>query len=133
MKDINTFNVIDFDSNKNTVVSYNVLPYFIDTWNDKKFNFDRKEVNNKKSLREWITKVSQYRFWARCEYECLITHWPFTSYKMKSEIEKLNSNNDYDNIINIVSREMYKIDFHEQIMMNIDIITNILSEKFNID
>ena len=28
---------------------------------------------------------------------------------------------------------MYKIDIHEQIMMNIDVINDILSEEFNIN
>ena len=34
---------------------------------------------------------------------------------------------------NILMTNMYKIDIHEQIMMNIDVINDILSEEFNIN
>lgn len=44
----------------------------------------------------------------------------------------VNLDNIDDNIkfSNTITKEMCKIDIHEQIMMNIDIITNILYEEF---
>ena len=52
-------------------------------------------------LKKSIEAHSMYQFWARCEYEMIIHGWP-------------------------VRKNDYKIDVHEQIMMNIDVITNIL-------
>jgi hypothetical protein len=60
---------------------------------------------------------------------------------MNEEImEYLNNNpnfdmKNYENNIdfkNIIIRDMSKIDAHEQIMMNIDIITDILIKEFKI-
>jgi hypothetical protein len=68
--------------------------------------------------------------------------WPFGSYKMDEDIMEylnnhpdfnINNNNDNIDFINIIIRDMYKIDVHEQIMMNIDIITDILAVEFKIN
>ena len=55
-------------------------------------------------LKEFIKGESQYHFWSRCEYEMIIHGWP-------------------------VRKNDYKIDVHEQIMMNIDTITDILYKE----
>lgn len=84
-----------WDFNSDILVTYDVLPYF------------RKFCNDKLSLEEIkdiIEKESQYRFWARCEYEMICHGWP-------------------------VRKNDYKLDVHEQIMMNINIIAKILKEE----
>ena len=68
---------------------------------------------DKKTLQEWIESTSRYMFWARCQYEFLMAPWPYKE----------------DTLI----KDMYKIDVHEQIMNNIDVITNILYEEFKIE
>lgn len=135
MRKEKVFNVLIFDFNNKKYSYYNILPYFIDSWKNKKFNFDKSKVTDKKTLKEWIKRASSYMFWSRCEYEFLIAPWPFVSYKMKEEFDKLENTSKeyYDNIINIVLSEMHKIDVHEQIMMNIDVITDILAQEFKID
>lgn len=106
------FNVIEYNWN-GKVQPYDVLPYFRNAWNSKSYNFDKKEVTNKKDLKSWIERVSQYRFWARCEYEFVMLPWP---YKQDDPLS-----------------EGKKIDVHWQIMNNINILVDILSEEFKIN
>ena len=56
-------------------------------------------------LKDVIEVESQYQFWGRCEYEMILTGWP-------------------------ARKNNYKLDVHEQIMMNIDIVTDILWEEW---
>lgn len=131
------FNVLEYNFTTKKVDYYDVLPYFRSCWKNKKFNFDKKDVKSKDDLKNWIKRSSQYQYWARCEYEFLIASWPFGSYQFKQDMSELlkrgvNLDNIDDNIkfSNTITREMYKIDIHKQIMMNIDVITNILYEEF---
>jgi hypothetical protein len=49
----------------------------------------------------FVESESRYQFWGRCEYEMICHGWP-------------------------VRKNEHKLDIHEQIMMNIDIIVEIL-------
>lgn len=138
-KKIAEFNVIEYDWTGRKAKPYNVLPYFRDTWKARKFNFDKDKVTDEESLKEWIIRASRYTFWARCEYECLIAPWPFGSKAMNEKLKKLLTADfnidDYKQNVdfcNAVTTDMQKIDIHEQIMMNIDVITDILFNEFNI-
>ena len=148
------FNVIQYDFNSNKVVPYDVLTYFRKVWNDKKFNFDKSLVTSKEDLKAWIKLVSQYQFWSRCEYECLIAPWPYRQLRVADFTDEVSEdfNKEYnvkliidDKIVKektvrkndglddtIKFEDLKKIDVHEQIMMNIDIITDILAKEFNI-
>ena len=139
-KKIPIFNVIEYDWLTKKIKPYNVLPYFRDCWKNKKFNFDKKNVVNKESLKDWIIRASHYTFWARCEYEFLIAPWPFGSKVMNEKLkELLTADFNFDdykqnvNLCNVITTDMQKIDIHEQIMMNIDIIVEILSKEFKIE
>lgn len=55
-------------------------------------------------FKSFIESESNYMFWSRCEWEMIIHGWP-------------------------VRKNNYKIDVHEQIMMNIDVITEILMDE----
>lgn len=138
-KKIPEFNVIEYDWTARKIKPYNVLPYFRDVWKNKTFNLAKKDVVDKDTLKEWIIKASHYNFWARCEYECLIAPWPFGSKRMNEQIKKVLKPefniDDYSQNIdfcNAVMTDMEKIDIHTQIMMNIDIITDILFDEFKI-
>ena len=148
------FNVIQYDFNSNKVVPYDVLTYFRRVWNDKEFNFDKSLVTSKKDLKAWIKLVSQHQFWCRCEYECLIAPWPYRQLRVSDFTNEVSEdfNKEYnvkllidDKIVKektirkndgldgtIKFEDLKKIDVHEQIMMNIDIITDILAKEFNI-
>jgi hypothetical protein len=139
------FNVLEYDFNNRTRKYYDVLPYFRNSWKKKSYQHmidDGKKPSNKKELKNWIINASQYQFWSRCEYEFLMGAWPFGSHKMNEDImEYLNNHpgfnikdyNDNVDFINIIIKDMYLIDVHEQIMMNIDIITDILAVEFKIN
>ena len=131
------FNVLEYNFTTKKVDYYDVLPYFRRCWEDRKFNFDKKDVKSKDDLKNWIKRASQYQYWARCEYEFLMAPWPFGSYQFKQDMSELlkqgvNLDNIDENIkfSNTITREMYKIDVHEQIMMNIKVVTDILYEEF---
>lgn len=103
------FNVMLMDFTNKKIIPYDVLPYFRSVWKDKKWDaFDKSKVKTKTDLKEWIKDASRYMYWARCEYEFVIGPWPY------KEIEK----------------ELKKIDVHEQLMFNIDLITDILYKEF---
>ena len=134
------FNVIEYDWVNRKINHYNVLPYFRDTWKNKKFNFGKNNVVDKKTLKEWVIRASSYTFWARCEYEFLIAPWPFGSKEMNEKLrEFLNPEfniDDYSNRINLynaITTDMCKIDIHKQIMMNLDLLVEILAKEFNIE
>lgn len=129
------FNVLHLKFNNKKIEYCDVLPYFRDCW--KEGRFKKEDVTDKKSLKEWIKRSSQYQFWTRCQYEFLIAPWPLGSYKINQDLNKFitpefNINDYRQNIdfYNILMQDMHKIDIHEQIMMNIDIIVDILWEEF---
>jgi len=93
------FNVIIFDFNSKKFESYNVIPYLVDCYNNS---------NNKPKtfdeFKEFIRKQAMYQWWSRCQYEIIISNWP------PSGIEE-------------------KWDVYKQVMMNIDIVTNIVMKS----
>ena len=107
------FNVLCWDFNSDSLVPYDVLPYFRDRYKEqvkqaKKYpkNDYWKVPTTREELKEFIEKKSMYQFWARCEYEMICHGWP-------------------------VQKNEHKLDVHEQIMMNIDTITDILFTELN--
>jgi hypothetical protein len=56
-------------------------------------------------FKDFITNSSQYQFWSRCEYEIICHGWP-------------------------AQKKEHKLDVHEQIMMNIDTVTEILYNEY---
>lgn len=129
------FNVIIFDFNSNKFVAYNVIPYFVNKYNDRvKANKeandalknavqrgDEHEIENATSLlksvwykipesfeefKDFVKNESQYQFWARCEYEIILEDWP-------------------------CQKTSEKWDVHRQVMMNLDTVTNIVIAAVN--
>ena len=131
------FNVLLYNFSTHKVEYYDIIPYFIDSWDNNRF--DKDQVKSKKDLKSWIKRASQYQFWARCQYESLLAAWPFGTKKMTDDIKKLiDSGVDISvykhniDLINIITHDMVKIDIHDQIMMNIDVIADLLSKEFEI-
>lgn len=107
------FNVLFYNFNSRKIESYDVLPYFRNEWKRcKKKDYDDNEIKTVTQLKKWIISKSQYQYWGRCEYEFLIAPWPYREDKLKEEL--------------------IKIDVHEQLIMNIDLIVNIFKEEFKI-
>lgn len=100
------YNVIKWNINTDTLEIYDVIPYLYSEIEKK-----RKREKLKKGdvtcqwLKECIISSSQYMYWPRSQYECIISGFP-------------------------VSKKEYKIDIHQQIMMNIDIITELIYRNY---
>lgn len=93
---MNKFNVIICDFNSRKMVPYDVIPYLV-----RRYNEAEVKPSTFEKLKEFITKESQYQWWARCEYEIILKDWPNES---TSE----------------------KWDVYKQVIMNIDVVTTIL-------
>lgn len=109
---MNKFNVLTWDFNKDTVEPYDVMPYFRRAYAElveRHEKYGDSDVLDKipvtfEEVRDFIKRESQYQFWARCEYEFIMHGWP-------------------------VKRNTHKIDVHEQIMMNLDIIAKMFYDE----
>lgn len=106
-----TFNVIVHDFNRNEFVPYNVIPYFVDVYKKRIEKHEEfpdvdywKIPKTFNEFKKFIKSESQYQFWARCEYEIILVDWP-------------------------CQKKEEKIDIHWQIMMNINIITQLVIES----
>lgn len=109
--ELKTFNVLLWDVNNDTIKQYDVLPYLRQCYKERLKRNKNKKIDNcseyykipktKVEFKNFIENESRYQFWSRCQYEMIIHGWP-------------------------VKKNEYKIDVHEQIMMNIDIIAEIL-------
>ena len=114
----NKFNVLTWDFNHDKVEHYDVLPYFRNAFKERVEKSKGKRIKKAmekdpsmkkyygvpstfEEMREFVKDESLYMFWGRCEWEFIMHGWP-------------------------VQKNDYKIDVHEQIMMNIDTITAIL-------
>ena len=138
---MNKFYVLNYTYD-HKVEYYDVLPYFRQEWKVDNIlyddNWNRMDVDSKELFKQWIEKKSKYHFWARCEYEFLMANWPFGSKKMFDKLKPMIGNINLDDyrqridLCNAVICDMYKIDIHEQIMMNIDVIADILANEFNL-
>lgn len=109
-----SFYVLNYDVNHNEFVPYDVMPYLMRAYNNrvevsKEKNVDVKFFKVPETVEDFKTFVkdeSLYQFWSRCEYEIILVDWP-------------------------CQKTSKKIDVYEQIMMNIDIVTEILMENIN--
>ena len=95
------FNVLFWEFNGDQLEHYDVLPYFRNCYKNTK---KKDRPTTLEDLKKFIEKESRYRYWAKCEYEIILHAWP----PRKNE---------------------HKLDIHQQVMMNIDIITEILWEE----
>ena len=114
------FNVLMWDFNSDKLIHYDVLTYLRNCYKDRVKNF--KKYSKKEGLavdneymfvpetldefKKFVENESMYMFWSRCEYEMICHGWP-------------------------AKKSDYKLDVHEQIMMNIDVIANILFYELN--
>jgi len=117
-KENKKFNVLTWDFNGDKLECYDVLPYFRGCYAERKKKAKGKRIQKimaenpdmKKyygvpatfgEFKEFIKDESMYMYWSRCEWEIIVHGWP-------------------------VRKNDYKIDVHEQVMMNIDTIADIL-------
>ena len=89
------YNVIIQDFNKKEFVSYNIFPYLT-----QEYKASRKKPKNYTEFKDFIKREAMRQWWSRCEYEVILCGWPNTDTNKK-------------------------VDVYWQIMMNIDIITEL--------
>lgn len=97
-----SFYVLMWDFNNDMIEHYDVLPYFRNRIDEQD---KKKSPKTIEEFKQFVKDESMYQFWSRCEYEMIIHGWP------------MKKNN-------------YKIDVHEQIMMNLDIIAEVLYNEY---
>lgn len=93
------FNVINYNINRQKFEAYDVMPYLIECYKKEK-----KKPKTFEEFKKFIKDESMYQFWSRCEYEIILVDWPC------QKVEE-------------------KWDVYDQIMMNIDILTNLIMEE----
>lgn len=94
-----SFNVIINDFNRDTFVPYDVMPYLI-----REYNKLKDKPSTMEELKRFVVEMAQYQWWARCEYEIILVDWPNQGVHEKWDVYK-------------------------QVMMNIDLITEILASN----
>lgn len=99
------FNVITWDPNSKKFVPYNIISHLVQCYYEAGETDDR--PGTIEEFKIFIERHSKYQWWSRCEYEIILKSWP------TGDVEK-------------------KIDVHQQVMMNIDIIAEILMNEVNV-
>jgi hypothetical protein len=97
------FNVLQWEFNDKKPSYYDVLPYFRQEYKSCK---KKDRPITKEQWVEFVRRKGKYRYWARCEYEVIVSQWPPTD-------------------------KSYKLDVWEQIEANLDLIVKILMEEQN--
>ena len=94
-----TFNVINYDFNSKCFVGYNIIPYLTQCYNEAEI-----KPTTIEEFKKFIKARSQYKWWSRCEYEIILLDWPN-------------------------QKHYKKIDIYWQVMLNLDIISEILKNE----
>lgn len=97
------YNVLVQDFNSRKFVPYDIFPYLTNM-----YNREEKKPENFKEFKKFIDSTARYQWWARCEYEIIVSGWP-----------------------NITNSK--KIDVYDQIELNIDAITTLFMEYVDIN
>ena len=97
-----SFYVINFEFNSSKFENYDIMPYLVNCYEKVKNTKNCPKTFDE--FKKFIEEKSMYQYWARCEYEIILSDWP---------------NN----------KTSKKIDIHYQIMMNINTVTDILIEN----
>ena len=107
-----SWNVLFEDFNKKEIVYYDIFKggYFEEVARELK-----KKTGNKKVFTEKFRLKLMSQFWARSEYEVVVTSWP--PYISKEELDKLKQEDvKYRTNVNLTVGR--KIDIYEQLQMN---------------
>lgn len=122
------FNVINFNFNAKKFEAYDVIPYLVREYYEQIEQYDasKRELEEAKTedeikiaksnldywsvpvtfdeFKKFVKDKAQDQFWSRCEYEIILVDWPC------QKIEE-------------------KWDVYDQIMMNLDIVTQLVIES----
>ena len=79
--------------------AYDIMDYLVNEYKES-----RNKPKTKQEFFEFVNNASKYQFFGRCEYEIILKDWPCQSHEEKWDI-------------------------YDQIMMNIELITDILMKN----
>ena len=98
------YKVITWNFNTDRIEHYDIMPYLYRRLEEKrkKRQIALKDLTLER-LKEFIDIESKYQFWARCQYEVILSSWP-----LKENGHK------------------HKMDVYEQIHMNLDNIAKLM-------
>ncbi len=126
-----TYYVYMENFNTKKIEKYNVLNEGI----IKEIKERTKGFTNKTRFAEVVNNIMSYYFWARSEYEVVLTSWP--SYITSEELDRLNEESkkyqkEYDKrplrqSVNLTVEE--KIDIYDQVKMNWNIFIDYVWEN----
>ena len=99
------FYTLTWDTNRGEVENYDIMPYLVSTWKEDKarkrkiwFKSSDDDTKEPTTVEEWkkaILAASRYQFWARCEYEIIISEWPTEKHRVKLDVfDQINANID---------------------------------------
>lgn len=105
------FNVINYNFNTQKFEYYDIIPYLVRAYKErvdkhKEFPDDDywRVPQTFGEFKKFVRSESQYQFWSRCEYEIILVDWPCQKHEEKWDV-------------------------YDQIIMNLDIITQIVMEE----
>lgn len=80
---------------------------------------------DKEELSKAIKSIAMYYFWAKCEYEVIITSWPpfitkEEAKELKLSVEKCEAHSKFPNVFNIELATSSKVDVYKQLLLNWD-------------
>ena len=135
------FKVLVMNPDTHMFEAYDILPFLRLVWEDWPYNVNYEwgyvKVKTKESLKIWILNRSLNCFWANKKSEFLMAPSEFGPYKWRIDLKALVKTDpdkqkcEEDRMLTKVdTKEMVLVTVHDQIKMNIDIITDILYEEF---
>lgn len=102
---IPSFYTLTWDVNRDEVEYYDIMPYLVSAWKEDKarkrkiwFKSSDDDTKEPTTVEEWkkaILAASRYQFWARCEYEIIVSEWPTEKHRVKLDVfDQINANID---------------------------------------
>ena len=102
---IPAFYTLTWDMNRAEVENYDIMPYLVSAWKEdkarkrkiwiKRSDDDTKEPTTVEEWKKAILAASRYQFWARCEYEIIVSEWPTEKHRVKLDVfDQINANID---------------------------------------
>lgn len=117
------FFILLHDFNRNTIDKHDIMHYLVHTYNDCKRDGNWwpcvdsfKSPETFEEFKIFVKCASMHMYWARCQYEWLMLHWPPGNTDTLEDCQKY-----LDTAI--------KVDAYEQVKMNLDVITSIFMEN----
>lgn len=96
-----SFNVIIYNINRKVFEPYDVIPYLV-----SRYQKERIKPTTVEEFKTFVKGWSQYQWWTRCEYEIILSDWPSQEHEEKWDV-------------------------YQQIMLNLETITEILMKNVN--